>query len=140
MLTRVFHHNHIGVSLGKCMVMMLSITASLMLPFLLPGKLRFYRSGHLNMCSGSINSGRPFGLTAVMESLSTTLIGAMLGVMLALDDHFDESEYLPSIFFVTFYIKREDVKETKSGRGFAPFLSDSLVLPHLYRNDGCLGK
>ncbi|MFP3509708.1 hypothetical protein SB775_08590 [Peribacillus sp. SIMBA_075] len=85
MLTRIFHHNHIGVSLGKCMVMMLSITASLMLSFLLPGKLRFYHSGHLNMCSGSINQRKPFGLTAVMESLSTTLIGAMLGVMLALD-------------------------------------------------------
>ncbi|RRN70857.1 hypothetical protein EI200_12545 [Peribacillus simplex] len=87
MLTRIFRHNHIGASLGKCMVMMLSITASLMLSFLLPGKLRFYRSGHLNCAVPASISGRPFGLTAVMESLSTTLIGAKLGVMLALDSH-----------------------------------------------------
>ncbi|MED3909724.1 hypothetical protein P4597_11100 [Peribacillus simplex] len=74
--------------------------------------------------------GRPFGLISVMECLSTTLMGAMMGAMLGVMLPLDSQTfmlvsmdmiYLASIFLVTFYIKREDVKETKSGRGFAPF-------------------
>ncbi|MFF2456096.1 hypothetical protein [Peribacillus simplex] len=126
---------HIGVSLGKCMVMMLSMTTSLtlslMLSFLLPGRLAVLTVLAIAICAvAAAIIGRPFGLTAVMESLSTTLMGAMMGAMLGVMLPLDSQTfmlvsmdliYLASIFFVTFYIKREDVKELKSGRGFAPF-------------------
>ncbi|GAA1379350.1 hypothetical protein [Peribacillus frigoritolerans] len=127
--------DHIGVSLGKCMVMMLSMTTSLtlslMLSFLMPGKLAVLTVLAIAICAvAGFIIGKPFGLTAVMESLSTTLMGAMMGAMLGVMLPLDSQTYmlvsmdliyLCSIFFVTFYIKREDVKETKSGRGFAPF-------------------
>lgn len=127
--------DQIGVGLGKCMVMMISMTTSLtlslMLSFLMPGKLAVLTVLAIAICavSGFI-IGRPFGLTAVMESLSTTLMGAMMGAMLGVMLPLDSQTfmlvsmdliYLGSIFFVTFYIKREDVKETKSGR-VAPLL------------------
>lgn len=127
--------DHIGVGLGKCMVMMLSMTTSLtlslMLSFLMPGKLAVLTVLAIAICvvAGFI-IGKPFGLTAVMESLSTTLMGAMMGAMLGVMLPLDSQTfmlvsmdliYLCSIFFVTFYIKREDVKETKSGRGLDPF-------------------
>lgn len=127
--------DHIGVGLGKCMVMMLSMTTSLtlslMLSFLMPGKLAVLTVLAIAICAvAGFIIGRPFGLTAVMESLSTTLMGAMmggmLGVMLPLDSQTFmlvsmDLIYLCSIFIVTFYIKRAGVKETKSGRGFTPF-------------------
>lgn len=90
----------------------------------------FNRFSHRNMCSGRFHHRKAFGLTAVMESLSTTLMGAMMGAMLGVMLPLDSQTfmlvsmdliYLCSIFFVTFYIKREDVKETKSGRGLDPF-------------------
>ncbi|MGE7594632.1 hypothetical protein ACQKM1_13130 [Peribacillus frigoritolerans] len=126
---------NIGVGLGKCMVMMLSMTTSLtlslMLSFLMAGKLAVLTVLAIAICAvAGFIIGQPFGLTAVMESLSTTLMGAMMGAMLGVMLPLDSQTfmlvsmdliYLGSIFFVTFYIKREDIKETKSGRGVAPF-------------------
>ncbi|USK66018.1 hypothetical protein [Peribacillus frigoritolerans] len=127
--------DHIGVGLGKCMVMILSMTTSLtlslMLSFLMPGKLAGLTVLAIALCAvAGFIIGRPFGLTAVMESLSTTLMGAMMGAMLGVMLPLDSQTfmlvsmdliYLCSIFIVTFYIKRAGVKETKSGRGVAPF-------------------
>jgi hypothetical protein len=127
--------DHIGVGLGKCMVMMLSMTTSLtlglMLSFLMPGKLAVLTVLAIAICAvAGFIIGRPFGLRTVMESLSTTLMGAMMGAMLGVMLPLYSQTfmlvsmdliYLGSICFVTFYIKREDVKETK-WRGGVPFL------------------
>ncbi|CAH0193921.1 hypothetical protein SRABI96_01741 [Peribacillus sp. Bi96] len=129
---------NIGTSLGKCMVMMLSMTTSLtlslILAFLLPGMLAVLTVVAIAICAiTAFIIGRPFGLTAVMESLSTTLMGAMMGAMLGVMLRIDSQTfmlvsmdliYLASILFVTFNIKRHDVKEThptKRLRELAPF-------------------
>ncbi|MGE7761354.1 hypothetical protein [Peribacillus sp. NPDC097895] len=118
--------DHIGTSLGKCMVMMLSMTTSLtlslILAFMLPGMLAVLTVVAIAICAvAAIIIGSPFGLTAVMESISTTLMGAMMGAMLGVMLPLGSQTfmlvsmdliYLASILFVTFYIKRHDVKET----------------------------
>ncbi|PJN90295.1 hypothetical protein [Bacillus sp. mrc49] len=131
------YKNHVGASLGKCMVMMISMTTSLtlslILSFLLPGRLAVLTVLSIVLCSvAAFIIGSPFGSLAVMESISTTLMGAMmgamLGVMLPLDSRIFmllsmDLIYLVSIFFVTYQLKRQVFKETppQRMRELAPF-------------------
>ncbi|MCM3677442.1 hypothetical protein M3699_27665 [Peribacillus simplex] len=145
--------DHIGVSLGKCMVMMLSMTTSLtlslMLSFLLPGKLVVLTVLAIAICAvAGFIIGRPFGLISVMESQSTTLMGAvmgaMLGVMLPLDS---QTFMLVSMDLITlpyilcdFLYKKRGYKRNKKWEGICSFHSDPLVFHYHYWDNGCLGK